>query len=273
MLVHVFKKIHLLEIEKLVTDTLPATTSRIFKTAALAIIGVAMAVSCQHDPFETMEPVDEDPTDTTSTPTDTSEVTGHPCSDDSIYFKRDLLPILLGNCAMTGCHDPDTARGGVVLHSYDSIMSTAGVVGGDPDNSRLYQVITATDPNWRMPYQMDALPASDIITIQKWISQGALFLECDDPAFCDTLGVTYSGYVSGVLTGEGCVGCHNATLTGGGVRLDSYTEVSKSVQSGSLLGSIKHETGYKAMPQNQDKLDDCTIAKIEAWINDGAQNN
>lgn len=255
------------------TNALPATTSRIFRVALFAIVGVMVAVSCQHDPFETMEPVNEDPTDTTSNPTDTTTMNGHPCSDDSIYFKRDVLPILLGNCAMTGCHDPDSARKGVVLNSYESTMNTADVDAGDPDGSKLYRVITETDPDKRMPYQMGALPASDIIIIKKWIEQGALLLECDDPAFCDTIGVTYSGYVTGALSGNGCIGCHNATVPGGGVQLDSYAEVSKHVQDGSLLGSIKHETGFKAMPQNQEKLDDCTIAKIEAWINDGAQNN
>ena len=38
-------------------------------------------------------------------------------------------------------------------------------------------------------------------------------------------------------------------------------------------GSIKHDSGYKAMPQNATKLDDCRISKVEAWITAGALNN
>ncbi|RYE90963.1 MAG: hypothetical protein EOO37_01615 [Cytophagaceae bacterium] len=41
-----------------------------------------------------------------------------------------------------------------------------------------------------------------------------------------------------------------------------------------LLGNIKHlSNGYSNMPVGGNKLSDCDIAVIEAWIKAGAQNN
>lgn len=40
-----------------------------------------------------------------------------------------------------------------------------------------------------------------------------------------------------------------------------------------LLGNIKHEPGYVAMPVGGKQLSDCDIAIIEAWIKAGALKN
>ena len=40
-----------------------------------------------------------------------------------------------------------------------------------------------------------------------------------------------------------------------------------------LLGNIRHEAGYVNMPAGGNKLSDCDIAIIEAWIKAGALNN
>ena len=37
-----------------------------------------------------------------------------------------------------------------------------------------------------------------------------------------------------------------------------------------LIGAIKHEPGFVAMPQSGGKLEDCDIEKMEAWIAAGA---
>ncbi len=88
---------------------------------------------------------------------------------------------------------------------------------------------------------------------------------------CDTTNVTYSESVQPIMQNR-CVSCHNANFPSGGVRLDNYEQVKKHADEGDLLGSIKHLPGYEPMPQGS-KLDDCTILKIEIWIDNGALNN
>jgi hypothetical protein len=87
---------------------------------------------------------------------------------------------------------------------------------------------------------------------------------------CDTTDVTYSGAVLPVID-RNCNNCHFAGNSTG-VDLETYINIKTAADNGSLLGSIKHQPGYTPMPLN-GKLDDCTIAKLEKWINDGTPNN
>ena len=72
-----------------------------------------------------------------------------------------------------------------------------------------------------------------------------------------------------------CYVCHSISSASNtsNVTLEGYTELMKYVSSGKLMGAIRREDGYPAMPQNASKLKDCDIAKIEQWIADGALNN
>lgn len=89
---------------------------------------------------------------------------------------------------------------------------------------------------------------------------------------CGTADVSYASDVSQILTSN-CTSCHNQQSASGGVMLHDYENVKVHAESGSLLGSIKHEAGYSNMPQGQEKLPECNIAIIEAWVNDGYPNN
>jgi hypothetical protein len=70
-----------------------------------------------------------------------------------------------------------------------------------------------------------------------------------------------------------CYVCHSAEIHSGDVILEGYSELSKQAKNGKLLGAIKHETGFMAMPQNAPKLGTCEISKIEHWVTEGSQNN
>ncbi len=91
---------------------------------------------------------------------------------------------------------------------------------------------------------------------------------------CDTSSVTYSGFVKTTMESF-CYVCHSTTAgpSNGGVVLEGYNEIKVYVDNGELLGAIKHESGFSAMPQGGSKLSDCTIRKIEAWVAAGAPNN
>jgi mono/diheme cytochrome c family protein len=224
--------------------------------------------SCTHDPF-VVDDFEPDPNDTMAVDT---FVMGVPCDPDIVYFQNDILSILTGSCAFSGCHDAATATEGVILDSYDNVINTADVKAFDLDDSELYEVITETDPDKVMP-PTGKLDNEQINLIAQWILQGAENLKCDEEQVdCITENTTYSGFVKGVFNTT-CNGCHSSNSAFGGIILDSYQEVKNVVDAGRLYGAINWEVGYSAMPQNQSKLDSCTIAKVKSWIDEGAQNN
>jgi len=89
---------------------------------------------------------------------------------------------------------------------------------------------------------------------------------------CDTSGVTYSNSIVPVLSAN-CYSCHDQGTAQGGVVLDDYLNVYAHATDGTLLGAIRWDAGYKAMPQGGAKLNDCTIKIVETWINAGAPDN
>jgi hypothetical protein len=106
---------------------------------------------------------------------------GKPCDPDTVYFERDLLPLLLSSCAKAGCHDAATARDGVILDSYANVIATGDVKPGNPDGSDLYEVLVEDRPEKRMPPPpLPALSNDQIAMVRKWILQGAKNLTCDD---------------------------------------------------------------------------------------------
>lgn len=196
-----------------------------------------------------------------------------PCNPDSVYFEKDIMPILTSNCAMSGCHGNGSAQDGVDLTNYENIIRTGEVRQGDPDESELYEVLVEDDEDKRMPYGKAPLSSDQIFMIRKWIQQGAKKNRCND---CDTNAITYSNTIAPVLV-KNCVGCHNDNTANGNVKLNSYANVKIVADNGRLVGAITHATGFipmpKTTPDGQIKLPDCKINQIKTWVNAGAPNN
>ncbi len=222
------------------------------------------------DPLDTMtNPIDTMVIDTMGV--DTTDI-GNPCDSNVIYFQYDILPILQGSCAFSGCHDAASASDGVILDNYDNVINTADVKPYDLSDSELYKVITENNPDDVMPPE-GKMDNEKISLIAQWILQGALDLECDQAAVdCDTDNVSFSGFVSEVFN-TSCNGCHSTSNAFGGVILDTYIGVKTVVDNNRLYGAINWEQDFERMPQGQDQLDSCTIAKVKIWIDEGAQNN
>ena len=122
----------------------------------------------------------------------------HPCSADTVYFTKDILPLLLQNCAKSGCHDEDTAAAEVIMNNYQNIITTGEVQPGNPASSKLYTIVIEPDPGNIMPPPPAApLTAAQIAMINKWISQGAKNNSCGES--CDTTQFTYSGTISSII--------------------------------------------------------------------------
>jgi Cytochrome C oxidase, cbb3-type, subunit III len=89
---------------------------------------------------------------------------------------------------------------------------------------------------------------------------------------CNLTDTKYSTAVSKVMT-DYCTGCHSGAAPSAGIDLNSFDSVKVYVNNGTLIGSIKHGAAYQPMPKGGPKLDDCTIARVQKWIDNGALNN
>ena len=72
-----------------------------------------------------------------------------------------------------------------------------------------------------------------------------------------------------------CYSCHSTQNkgSGGNIDLQDYTGLKVVVDNGKLVCAVKHLSCAIAMPRDGNKLDDCSIQKIETWVNKGGSNN
>lgn len=198
---------------------------------------------------------------------------GIPCNADTVYFERDILPLITSSCAYAGCHNAASKKDGVILDNYTNIIKTGKVKAFNPGDSELFEVITETDPKDVMPPPpASKLTSTQIALIEKWIRQGAKNNRCDeDGSACNTNNVSYTNYVKPAIAS--CVTCHKTGNASGGVTLDTYASTKAAALNGKLHGSISWSPGFKAMPQGGSKLPDCTIKKIKSWVDAGAPEN
>lgn len=86
---------------------------------------------------------------------------------------------------------------------------------------------------------------------------------------CDTANMTFAKVQP--IFNQSCAlaGCHDAATKSFNHDLSNYNGVVTSVNTGRLLGAIRHETGFLQMPKGMPKMDDCKISQITAWVNAG----
>lgn len=94
----------------------------------------------------------------------------------------------------------------------------------------------------------------------------------DNPEICYTDERSYSEHIAPILEAS-CVACHNAGSAAAGIILDNDHDTKQAIETGNLMQSIRHEEGVKPMPLNGNKLSDCEIDQIQAWIDQGMPSN
>ena len=96
----------------------------------------------------------------------------------------------------------------------------------------------------------------------------------NDSTGCDTLNTTFTAVIQPIInTNCAYVGCHAGSTPASGIDLSDFMGVENIANSGALSNVINHNMGWSPMPKGQSKLDDCSIAKIQKWVDNGAQNN
>lgn len=106
-------------------------------------------------------------------------------SDDvRVSFVRSVAPVLVAKCQ--ACHGVKAAESNYRLDSFAAFMQAGDfgsppVTAGELESSEIYRLITAEDPEERMPNNGARLTEAEIKTISDWIVQGAVF-DGQDPA-------------------------------------------------------------------------------------------
>jgi len=229
---------------------------------------LASFISCTHEPFLSAE----DPNNPDNQPVDMERVdfviNTKACDPGTVYFENQILPIFISNCAISGCHDAQSAEDGVVLTNYNNI--TKKIKPGDPNDSEYYTVLNKTgedlmprDPSTGRGY---SLPSDKINLIKSWITQGAKNNYCDE---CDTTVYTYSGTIKAIID-QNCAtssACH-----GNGSQYGALTTYA------GVKARVDNQLIQKRAVVNQDmppagSMPDCDRLLIKNWIDAGAQNN
>ena len=99
-----------------------------------------------------------------------------------LTFDDQVLPIFRSHCL--NCHNPDKAKGGLNLSTYTGLMSGGSsgsvVLPGDPDGSRLFQVMAHVEEPF-MPQNAEKRPPEELDVIKNWIASGLLEFAGDQP--------------------------------------------------------------------------------------------
>jgi mono/diheme cytochrome c family protein len=171
-----------------------------------------------------------------------------------------------------GCHNATQRAEGYDLTLSRDILRMARSREGS--QSKLMSVITRSGGEEAMPpVGYPKLSADQIASIKKWIDSGMDTTACTpNTGGCDTTNVKYSTFIRATFQ-NACLGCHSGANPTGTYDLSTYNGVVTMAHSGQLVGSISHQAPYRAMPDGGMMLDDCTIAKIRAWVEQGAPNN
>ncbi|MCX6254433.1 MAG: hypothetical protein NTV31_08155 [Bacteroidia bacterium] len=197
-----------------------------------------------------------------------------------ICFDRDVLPIFTNSCAISGCHDGG-GESHLALDNYVDISHS--VVPGNPNSSRIYQAITATWGENKMPPNRP-LSLENRTIIRLWIEQGAGLTLCDTTG---TGGRNSNGTARACFTRDilpvlvsrcATTGCHDAISHKEGYIFSSYTDTMTAVRAGNAANSklyqvIKLASGESKMPPSgSSQLSVAEIDSIGKWIGYRALN-
>jgi len=213
-------------------------------------------------------------------------------STDDVCFERDVLPIFLNSCALSGCHNSESRQEGFVFDSYESIRTSKkgrAIIPHNLKRSKVYKKITEDTNEDRMPPPPHPpLSGAEISMISKWIMSGALDSKCFEDGKinedigksndsinipqnidinCDTLNLTYKDIQP--IIEKNCYKCHSGNAPGELFNLDTYQQVKEKGESEKLYGVINHLPGFKKMPLKSPKLQGCELSKINSWISSG----
>ncbi|MCF8357997.1 MAG: hypothetical protein K9H26_04510 [Prolixibacteraceae bacterium] len=94
----------------------------------------------------------------------------------------------------------------------------------------------------------------------------------DNPDICYTDDMSFKTDIYPLIESS-CLSCHSNTNASRGINIEGYGNLKTHAESGIISKVINHESGVSAMPLYADKWSDCSIAKFDAWVEQGMKNN
>lgn len=190
---------------------------------------------------------------------------------EGVCFQNEVLPIMVANCAQSGCHSAADRVEGFNFSTYEGIL--AGVEKGDSEDSEIIEVMRETGSKRMPPSPLDPLSPDQIATIAEWIDGGAKNGTGCVSESCDSLAnVSYALDVKPIIDLH-CKGCHNINSPGGGYEFENWEQTNGAASVGALTGVLNGDPAYVPMPWNSPPLSDCKIKKIQTWVDEGAVDN
>jgi mono/diheme cytochrome c family protein len=102
---------------------------------------------------------------------------------EQVDYARDVKPVLMKHCV--GCHGALKQESALRVDTAALLQkgghSGAAVAPGSPDESLLLERVTSTDESLRMPAEGKPLSAEQIAILRKWIEQGAIAPDDEQP--------------------------------------------------------------------------------------------
>jgi len=191
---------------------------------------------------------------------------------DGVCFETEILPLMVSRCGNSGCHNATDRADGIDLTSYEAIRKE--VKPGNPGDSELVEYMYETGEDAMPPAPAEPLKSEQIKLVEDWINEGARnTVDCESSGACNvTSPISFKNDVLPIIDNY-CYGCHNTADPQGGYSYSTHSETMKSVNDGTLMGSIRFESGYVAMPEDSKMMPTCNIDLIQLWIDEGALNN
>ena len=209
-----------------------------------------------------------------------------------IDFARDVRPVLERSCFE--CHGAALAEADLRLDIRERFLSGGAsgsiIVPGDAGLSLLYQRISSSDPDARMPWYKEPLAAAEIEILRRWIDEGAAWPDSSASAAGTPLAATNARWhfnrdVRPILAG--CYSCHgpDRNQRQAGLRLDREEAAKATLPSGNvaivpgapersaLLSRVTHPDENLRMPalaSGKPRLTEASIGTLRRWIADGA---
>lgn len=215
-----------------------------------------------------------------------------------VSFESEVAPILKTNCLR--CHNEAQASANFRLDTYEAIgkgsRSGPVVFAGTPQRSLLALRLIHPDEKQRMPSGAEKLKDPEILTIVRWIEQGAPFDGEDKSAPIGDSLVEKKPPVQVVMaTGSEtvsfrkdvapwlvnlCVGCHSGNNPRGNYSLTTFEQLLQGGPTGNTIVPGNPDGSYIVdlvlrqdplkMPAGQAQLKLSQAKALETWIREGA---
>ena len=189
-----------------------------------------------------------------------------------VCFESEILPIMVSNCGNTTCHNSIDREEGLDYTTFEGIVKSVNL--SKPTESELIEYLRAEEADEIMPpAPQNPLKQAQINLLIQWIEEGAQNTVVCSKLSCENISeVSFSKDVLPILENN-CQGCHSTNAASANYAYDTYDQVLKSVNDGSLAGTIQHLPNWDAMPRNRDKMSACEIDHVLIWIGEGALDN